>query len=226
MPHQLQPLLCFRTSRPDSKVAWTIDISPIEPDSLVEAAQASMRCHRFNAAARGFSVRELEHWSTLPDHHALCVRVTNGRTDHGVVGLLVCHADEEDFIADAFMLEEAFLGLGIEFEMVDVLARLAFASGCGAVVLHLTHSDNNHLVRAFYAGLGQAMETLSSGDEEVAFASLAVDDVLAAAKRTWRNSALTTSHGLDARMPVAPPPLYAIVYTPAASLHRDNAAGR
>jgi GNAT superfamily N-acetyltransferase len=124
-----------------------------------------------------------------PDHHVLQVRAEEVRQacdlaqEAPLVGLLVCHADEEDFIADGFILDEALLGRGVERAMVRALADLALASGCGAVVLHLRRSVLNLAARAFYASLGVGLDNLPSGDMEVAFASLAADDVLARAER-------------------------------------------
>ena len=51
------------------------------------------------------------------------------------------------------------------------------------MVLHLRRSVLNLAARAFYASLGVGLDNLPCGEMEVAFASLAADDVLARAER-------------------------------------------
>ena len=111
--------------------ALSVDIQPARPECLAELARLSVGHPRFNARLVSYSDEDLRAWMTRPDHHVLQVQVEEVRQardlaqEAHLVGLLVCHADEEDFIADAFVLDEALLGRGVERAMVRALADLA-----------------------------------------------------------------------------------------------------
>jgi GNAT superfamily N-acetyltransferase len=176
-------------AHPSLPSALSVNIRPARADCLMDLARLSVGHPRFNARLVSYSAEDLQTWMTRPDHHVLQVQAEPVTQALGVahepplVGLLVCHADEEDYVADGFILDEALLGLGVERAMVRAVADQALASGCGAVVLPLRRSVQNLPARAFYASLGAVVETLPSGEMEVAFASLAADDVLARAER-------------------------------------------
>ncbi|MEJ7931861.1 hypothetical protein WG922_17960 [Ramlibacter sp. AN1015] len=163
-------------------IQLTIHIAPLAHNEVEEAAGVAAQIHQLNAAARTPSPIELRAWMARPHHHVLRVRAFDQYGDHGIVGLMLCHADEEDFVADGFMLKSDHAGLGIEEEMISALGRMALSSGCGAVVLTLIESATNRLAQMLFKGLGCGIETLASGVREVAFASLAVEDVLMRAK--------------------------------------------
>lgn len=162
--------------------ALTVQIAPLAPGELTEAAGVAAQVHELNAAANHPSDDELRAWMALPDHHVLRVRANDRYGDHGIVGLMLCHADEEDFVADGFMLKSGYVGVGIESEMIRALGQVALSSGCGAVVLNLIESATNRLAQVLFKGLGCGVETLASGVREVAFASQAVEHILSQAK--------------------------------------------
>jgi predicted enzyme involved in methoxymalonyl-ACP biosynthesis len=155
-----------------------IDIGLLEDACMAQAASLSMQADQLNAGARGYSETDLRDWKARPDHYALRVSLGGLPRDSNVIGLMLCHADDEDFIADAFLLANSQLGRGIEHEMVRVISQMALACGCGAVVLPLNPSATNAATRDFYSRLGSGIETLPTGALEVAFASIAAEDML------------------------------------------------
>ena len=155
-----------------------ITIEALDDAQLSDAAAISEKARPFNARLHTYSTDELHQFQAKPDHHVLGVRIANRSLDLGLIGCLVCHAEEEDFVADSFIVADQFLGFGIEYAMVRALSDVALSCGCGAVVLLLAQSEDNYAARAFYDSLGLTFETVPSGELELAFPSLAADAVI------------------------------------------------
>ena len=153
-------------------------ISPIALADIPHAVELTRRLEFLHSSLRASSPSEMADWLSQPDHHILGVRLSCHGCDDELIGLIVCHAGEEDFVADSFILSEAWLGYGLEHKMLRVVTEFALANGCGAVVLPLARSHSNQLARSLYASLGQGIDTLPSGELEVAFASVASCEVL------------------------------------------------
>ncbi len=129
-------------------------------------------------------------WLTLlkskPDHYLLYAQCQPTPPDSRILGLVVCHADEEDFIADDVVLSPQGLDNTAPYEMMRALARMALACGCGAVVLRLGRATDNSAIGNFYRSLGGVVETLPTGEQEFAFASQAMEWLLDQAARLQR----------------------------------------
>lgn len=155
-----------------------VEISCLAPHELHHAAVISTKSELFNASLSAHSVGDLQQRLSRIDQYVLGVRVHEDPMNCSLVGLLVCHAEEEDFIAETFVLDDCNSGCGIEREMVRVVGQMALSSGCGAVVLKLASSDRNSHVRQFFASLGAGIEALPTGQMEVVLASIAVEEIL------------------------------------------------
>ncbi len=163
----------------------SVMLGALEPSHSSEAAELTRAAISFNSSGRSFTPTELNNWLAAAGHHVLTARAFPRQE---IVGLLICHADEEDFIADSFHICDSFIGSGIEFEMVRQFARSALANGCGAAVLTLAPSDCNPAVQGFYASLGIDLDTLPSGTKELAFAALGAEELLHEAKQRYPNN--------------------------------------
>ena len=195
-------------THPSSKrLADAIEITRLEQCTVALAAEISQQATALNASSRCYSEREILEWMDRPDHWALRVsfRGLSGALD--LVGLMLCQADEEDFIANGFLLADRAIGHGIELAMVRSLGTLALENGCGAVVLPIKKTTENSAAYWLYERLGSGIEILPSGEMEVAFAAIATDEILQKAAHCLTNttSAIAVA-GIEAtpQIPVVP----------------------
>lgn len=167
------------TAYPSSAEAHRpVNVVPLGNEEAAEYFELPGQALKPGADMWGYSPSAVREWWSMPDHYVLGVRENRPDAGQQVTGLVLCHADGEDFIADGFMLNTLALGRAVEHEIVRALGQLAVASGCGAVVLRYAKVDGDGNVANFYRSLGVAVDTLATGEHEVAFAWQAVDWLL------------------------------------------------
>jgi hypothetical protein len=165
----------FRSS---AETARPVNVALLGKEEATGLMEFPMQLHAPGADTSAYSESRLREWRSMPDHYVLGVRENQPDASERLTGLVLCHADGEDFIADGFMLNTLALGRAVEPEIVRTLGKLAVASGCGAVVLRYAKVDGDGAVASFYRSLGVAFETLATGEQEVAFAWQALDWLL------------------------------------------------
>lgn len=155
-----------------------VNVVPLGNEEAAEYFALPGQTLKSGADISGYSPSAVREWRSMPDHYVLGVRESRPDASQQVTGLVLCHADGEDFIADGFMLNTLALGRAVEHEIVRALGQLAVASGCGAVVLRYAKVEGDGNVANFYRSLGVAVDKLDTGEHEVAFAWQAVDWLL------------------------------------------------
>lgn len=158
--------------------ARAVTVAPLGSEDAVESFDLARQARPSGGALAAYSEIRLREWRSMPDHYVLGVRENQPDDGQRLAGLVLCHADGEDFIADRFVWRTRALGRAMEQEIVRALGQLAVASGCGAVVLRYAKVDGDGAIANFYRSLGVAVETLANGEQEVAFAWQAVDWLL------------------------------------------------
>ncbi len=155
-----------------------LEIVKAPDDILRDLAVWTRSGERLSAFGHPHSETWLSQLKSKPDHYLLYARSQPAPTESPILGLMVCHAEEEDFIADDVVLSPQGLEGSAPYEMIRALAHMALACGCGAVVLRLGLTTGDSAIGNFYRSLGGVVETLPTGEQEFAFASQAMEWLL------------------------------------------------
>jgi hypothetical protein len=149
------------------------------PDMALRAADLTRNAHSFNATFRPFTAEQLLAWTKEPEHQVVIIESQIDNAHFCIAAVLVCHADDGDFIADGFYVDDRFTAVGLQLELIRHVAHLALSYGCGAVVLPIADGAIESEPERLFKSLASCVETVNERMHEFAFAALAVDDVLA-----------------------------------------------
>ncbi len=155
-----------------------LEIVNVPDDVLLDLSAWTRSGERLSALGHSHPDAWLNELKSRPDHYLLYAESEPAQPESRILGLMVCHADEEDFIADDVVLSPQGLEESAPYEMMRALARMALACGCGAVVLRLGRATGDSAIGNFYRSLGGVVETLPTGEQEFAFASQAMEWLL------------------------------------------------
>jgi FkbH-like protein len=155
--------------------------TPVAADevTLPRISQLIGKTNQFNLTGRRRSLSEVEALAADPAWSVIGVRLRDCFADHGLVGVLLGHAEAGVLTVDTWLLSCRVIGRTLEDEMLLIAAEHARNAGCSTIRGSYVPSGKNVLVSELYPRLGFAPDTaVTEGDAEAATHwTLAVDGV-------------------------------------------------
>ncbi|HXZ55397.1 MAG TPA: HAD-IIIC family phosphatase [Burkholderiales bacterium] len=174
-----------------------VDFRPFDPVGRGRIAQLIAKSNQFNLTTRRYSEAEVARMEGDPSRFTLQVRVADVFGDSGMVCVVICVREGDDWRIDTWLMSCRVLGRMVEEAVLGELVRHAREGGVRRLLGTYLPTDRNQLVEDHYGRLGFAL--LERNESGASHWALAVD------KYTPRELPLSVSRSRDlASQPSAP----------------------
>ena len=154
---------------------------PADEVTLPRIAALIGKTNQFNLTGRRRGPSEVEALAADPAWSVLSVRLRDCFSDHGLVGVLLAHADGGVLTIDTWLLSCRVIGRTLEDEMLLLAAGEARRAGCSTIRGSYVPSGKNALVSGLYPRLGFTQDESGAlapdGAGETTFWTIATGDV-------------------------------------------------
>ncbi|MDQ1287071.1 MAG: hypothetical protein QG622_636 [Actinomycetota bacterium] len=155
--------------------------APADEVTLPRIAALIGKTNQFNLTGRRRGPSEVEALAADPAWSVLSVRLRDCFSDHGLVGVLLAHADGGVLTIDTWLLSCRVIGRTLEDEMLLLAAGEARRAGCSTIRGSYVPSGKNALVSGLYPRLGFTQDESGAlapdGAGETTFWTIATGDV-------------------------------------------------
>jgi FkbH-like protein len=119
-------------------------------------AQLIAKSNQFNLTTRRRSEAEVLAIAEDARYSAFTVRLADRFGDHGLISIVICAIDGQEFAIDTWLMSCRVLKRQVEEEVLNEILRRARASGCQRVVGEYLPTAKNGMVREHYLRMGFA----------------------------------------------------------------------
>ncbi len=129
-------------------------IRPFDDVGRARIAQLINKSNQFNLTTRRYTEAEVA--ATQHDSNAftLQVRLADSFGDNGIISVLICRRQEDDWEIDTWLMSCRVLGRKVEVALLQELVMQARARGVRRLVGRYLPTEKNQLVEKHYANLG------------------------------------------------------------------------
>lgn len=138
------------------------EISDIREEQIPRVSQLSLRTNQFNSTSIRRSESDLRKLIENEDFTIWTVIVTDRFGDYGLVGTVIFDSKNNVCEVDSFILSCRALGRGVEYKIVEALAKKAQSSGTEFINFHFIPSAKNAPILKFFNEIGEAHKNAES----------------------------------------------------------------
>ncbi len=131
-----------------------IVFAPFNAQGRKRITQLINKTNQFNLTTRRYTEAQVEALESSPRHHTLQVNLVDRFGDNGMVCVLICEHDAEDWRIDSWLMSCRVLNRKVEESVCNRLANTARAAGARRLVGVYLPSNRNSMVAELYPRLG------------------------------------------------------------------------
>lgn len=135
-----------------------IQFAPFQPQGRKRITQLINKTHQFNLTTRRFTEAQVADLEVSALHHTLQVGLVDRFGDNGMISVLICRRDDEQWEIDVWLMSCRVLNRRVERAVCNRIALAARADGARRLVGLYGPTPRNQLVAGLYADLGFVRE--------------------------------------------------------------------
>ena len=137
-----------------ASLEMTIKFSPFDANGRARIAQLTNKSNQFNLTTRRYDETAITSWEQNRDAFTLQVRLADRFGDNGIISVVICIKNNDDWIVDTWLMSCRVLNRRVEEAVLDVLVENARFAGIRRLIGHYIPTDRNGLVKDHYFKLG------------------------------------------------------------------------
>jgi FkbH-like protein len=131
-----------------------LTILPFDAVGRSRITQLINKSNQFNLTTRRYTEAEVEALEHDPNAHGLQIRLRDRFGDNGMISVVVCRSESEDWLIDTWLMSCRVLGRGVEMAVLKELTETARRLGMRRLIGRYIPTERNTMVRDHYATLG------------------------------------------------------------------------
>ena len=132
----------------------TITFQPFDGVGRARIAQLISKSNQFNLTTRRYSEAQVGEIEADPNCFTLQVRLVDTFGDNGMISVIICRRDANDWLIDTWLMSCRVLGRCVEQAVLQELVGYARSLGVDRIVGVYRPTERNRLVEDHYAKLG------------------------------------------------------------------------
>ena len=141
-----------------------IYFQPFDAVGRSRIAQLINKSNQFNLTTRRYTEAEVEGIENDPSAYSLQVRLRDKFGDNGMISVIICRRENDDWLIDTWLMSCRVLGRRVEFAVLKELLESARKLGIHRLIGRYIPTERNGMVRDHYEKLGfERKEELPSG---------------------------------------------------------------
>jgi FkbH-like protein len=136
-------------------------ISDFTPAYLNRITQLTNKSNQFNLTTKRYTLEEMEAVSRAGEYVRLVGKLEDKFGDNGVVSVVIGKRDGDELHMELWLMSCRVLRRGMEYAMLDVLARRCAALGINSVFGYYYKTEKNGMVAGLFQSFG--FENVSTG---------------------------------------------------------------
>jgi FkbH-like protein len=137
-------------------LGMTITFQPFDEIGRARIAQLINKSNQFNLTTRRYSEAQVGEMEADPNCFTLQVRLVDTFGDNGMISVIICRRDANDWLVDTWLMSCRVLGRRVEQAVLQELVSHARELGITRIVGSYRPTERNRLVEDHYAKLGFA----------------------------------------------------------------------
>jgi len=129
-------------------------LQPFDDTGRARIAQLINKSNQFNLTTRRYTEADVAAAQSDPDAFTLQVRLADTFGDNGMISVLICRRERDDWAIDTWLMSCRVLGRKVETAVLQELIVQAAARGIRRLVGRYLPTEKNKLVEDHYAKLG------------------------------------------------------------------------
>ncbi|MEP7295464.1 MAG: HAD-IIIC family phosphatase [Burkholderiales bacterium] len=129
-------------------------LQPFDDTGRARIAQLINKSNQFNLTTRRYTEAEVAAAQHDPDAFTLQVRLADAFGDNGMISVVICRREQDDWDIDTWLMSCRVLGRKVEVAVLQELLGQARARGIRRLVGRYLPTEKNKLVEDHYAKLG------------------------------------------------------------------------
>jgi FkbH-like protein len=129
-------------------------LQPFDETGRARIAQLINKSNQFNLTTRRYTEADVSAAQHDADAFTLQVRLSDAFGDNGMISVVICRREREDWNIDTWLMSCRVLGRKVETAVLQELVSQAGARGIGRLIGTYLPTDKNKLVEEHYAKLG------------------------------------------------------------------------
>jgi FkbH-like protein len=135
-------------------LGMTITFQPFDEIGRARIAQLINKSNQFNLTTLRYTEAQVGEMEADPNCFTLQVRLVDTFGDNGMISVIICRRDADDWLVDAWLMSCRVLGRRVEQAVLQELVRHARKLGITRIVGTYRPTERNRLVEDHYAKLG------------------------------------------------------------------------
>ncbi len=135
-------------------LGMTITFQPFNEIGRARIAQLINKSNQFNLTTRRYSEAQVREMESDPNLFTLQVRLVDTFGDNGMISVIICRRDADDWLVDTWLMSCRVLGRRVEQAVLQELVTHARELGISRIVGTYRPTERNRLVEDHYAKLG------------------------------------------------------------------------
>jgi FkbH-like protein len=129
-------------------------LQPFDDTGRARIAQLINKSNQFNLTTRRYTEAEVAAAQRDPNAFTLQVRLADAFGDNGMISVIICRREQDDWDIDSWLMSCRVLGRKVEVAVLQELLAQARARGIRRLVGRYLPTEKNKLVEDHYAKLG------------------------------------------------------------------------
>ena len=129
-------------------------VRPFDDAGRARIAQLINKSNQFNLTTRRYTEAEVLAVQRDPQAFTLQVRLSDSFGDNGIISILICRRQGQDWLIDTWLMSCRVLGRRVEEAVLHELIFQARARGIRRLIGNYLPTEKNELVKEHYAKLG------------------------------------------------------------------------
>ena len=135
-------------------LSMRMTLQPFEDTGRARIAQLINKSNQFNLTTRRYTEADVAALQDDPDAFTLQVRLADKLGDNGMISVVICRREHDDWTIDTWLMSCRVLGRKVEIAVLQELIRQAAARGIRRLLGSYLPTEKNKLVEDHYAKLG------------------------------------------------------------------------
>jgi FkbH-like protein len=135
-------------------LAMTITFQPFDEIGRARISQLINKSNQFNLTTRRYTEAQVGEMEADPNCFTLQVRLVDTFGDNGMISVIICRRDADDWLVDTWLMSCRVLGRRVEQAVLQELVSHARKLGITRIVGTYRPTERNRLVEDHYSKLG------------------------------------------------------------------------
>lgn len=131
-----------------------IELRPFDAAGRKRITQLINKTNQFNVTTRRYTEPQIQAIEASATHYTLQVFVRDRFGDNGMIGVVICAKESEQWLIDTWLMSCRVLNRRVEEAVCNRLAKDAVAAGAKRLVGHYLPTERNGIVADLFARLG------------------------------------------------------------------------